>query len=41
MGVTEGFVQKWGYLLSGCQDIIDASNCWRAMRGEDALVVEV
>lgn len=39
--VTEGFVKKWGRLLKGCRDLIEASNRWRAMRGEDALVVEV
>lgn len=39
--VSEGFVKKWGYLLQGCGDIIEASNRWRAIRGEDALVVEV
>jgi hypothetical protein len=38
--VTEGFVKKWGWLLRGCQDIIEASNRWRAIRGEDPLVVE-
>jgi hypothetical protein len=38
--VTEGFVKKWGRLLRGCQDIIEASNRWRAIRGEDPLVVE-
>jgi hypothetical protein len=38
---TEAFVKKWGYLLKGCQQIIEATNRWRAMRGEGALVVEV
>jgi hypothetical protein len=39
--VTEGFVEKWGRLLRGCKDVVEASNRWRALRGEDPLVVEV
>ena len=34
--VTEGFAKKWGFLLKGC----DATNKYRAARGEDRLVVE-
>lgn len=32
--VTPGFVRKWGWVLEGCQDLILASNQWRAARGE-------
>lgn len=32
--VTPGFVRKWGWILEGCQDLILASNQWRAARGE-------
>ncbi|KAF2188809.1 hypothetical protein K469DRAFT_564218, partial [Zopfia rhizophila CBS 207.26] len=39
--VTEGFVEKWGFLLKGCGSLIGATNRWREERGEDALVVEV
>jgi hypothetical protein len=39
--VTEGFTKKWGYLLRGCFDIIEATNRWRAVRGEGDLIVEV
>ncbi|KAL7910110.1 hypothetical protein GGI35DRAFT_447880 [Trichoderma velutinum] len=37
---TERFFTKWGYLLQGCPDVIDAANKWRTLRGEDPLVVE-
>jgi hypothetical protein len=39
--VTEGFARKWGFLLKGCGELIEASNRWRAMRHEDRLVVEI
>ncbi|ETR99204.1 hypothetical protein M419DRAFT_11305 [Trichoderma reesei RUT C-30] len=38
---TEKFVTKWGFLLHGCPDVVAAANNWRAMRGEDPLVVEL
>lgn len=36
--VTEGFVEKWGFLLNGCLDLIASTNYWREMRGEDKLL---
>lgn len=39
--VTEGFLRKWGWLLKGCDEMIEASNRWRGLRGEEPLVVEV
>lgn len=39
--VTEGFAKKWGYLLKGCDDLLHATNRWRAMRGEDKLIFDV
>ncbi len=39
--VTPGFVKKWGFLLKGCDDLIDATNKYRAARGEDRLIVEL
>jgi hypothetical protein len=39
--ISEGFVEKWGFLLKGCTELIDSTNKWREMRGEDRLVVEV
>jgi hypothetical protein len=39
--VMEGFLRKWGWLLKGCGELIEASNRWKALRGEEPLVVEV
>jgi hypothetical protein len=39
--VTEGFVKKWGFLLKGCHEMIEATNMWRSARKEDPLVVEL
>lgn len=39
--VTEGFVRKWGFLLSGCLDVVESTNHWREVRGEDRLVIEI
>jgi hypothetical protein len=38
---TEKWVSKWAFLLQGCPDVVNAANKWRALRGEDPLVVEV
>lgn len=37
--VTEGFVKKWGFLLKGCCEMLESTNRWRAVRGEEPLVV--
>ena len=39
--VSEGFVAKWGFLLKGCRDLLQASNTWRRLRGEEPMVFEV
>lgn len=41
--VTEGFLRKWGFLLrgNGEDDMVKATNRWRALRGEDPIVWEV
>jgi hypothetical protein len=39
--LTEGFIKKWGFLLKGCVELVEATNRWRESRGEDRLVVEV
>lgn len=31
---TEGFLRKWGWLLEGCGEIVEGTNCWRRRRGE-------
>jgi hypothetical protein len=35
--VTTSFLNKWGWLLSGCMEIIESTNYWRAKRGEQPL----
>lgn len=35
--VTPGFIKKWGWTLEGCEDLIQASNFWRASRDEEPL----
>lgn len=35
--VTPTFLQKWGYLLGGCEGLIMSTNRWRAKRGEKPL----
>ncbi|CEL08734.1 hypothetical protein ASPCAL11879 [Aspergillus calidoustus] len=37
--LMEGFVDKWGFLLEGCEVLIEGSNRWRAVRGEGPLVL--
>lgn len=32
--VTPGFLRKWGWLFSGCEDFLEATNYWRAKRAE-------
>ncbi|TDZ30730.1 hypothetical protein C8035_v002376 [Colletotrichum spinosum] len=39
--VTEKFVDKWRFLLRGCEDVMRATNRWRAMRDEEPLVWEL
>ncbi|OAA81553.1 hypothetical protein LEL_01098 [Akanthomyces lecanii RCEF 1005] len=35
--VTSGFLRKWGFLIRGCQGLIESSNRWRVARGEEPL----
>lgn len=39
--ISEGFWRKWGWSMKRCEEILDATNRWRAMRGEDPLVYAV
>ncbi|KAK9242287.1 hypothetical protein V1506DRAFT_509586 [Lipomyces tetrasporus] len=36
--VTEGFLNKWNFLLRGCETLMRSTNRWRRARGEDELV---
>lgn len=38
---SEGFLRKWGGLLKGCTELIDATNRWREKRGERKIVIRV
>ncbi|KXJ88993.1 hypothetical protein Micbo1qcDRAFT_206582 [Microdochium bolleyi] len=38
--LSEGFWRKWRWSLVGCEDVLDATNRWRAMRGEEPLGFE-
>jgi hypothetical protein len=35
---SSAFLKKWGWLVQGCAELIDATNYWRASRGERPLV---
>jgi hypothetical protein len=32
--LTEAFVNKWSHILKGCWKLLEATNRWRAIRGE-------
>lgn len=32
--VTAHFMRRWGWLLDGCDEIFEATNCWRRQRSE-------
>jgi hypothetical protein len=36
---TPGFLKKWGWLLKGCEELIEISNRWRTVRGEDPIIL--
>jgi hypothetical protein len=39
--MTQGFMRKWWFLVEGCDDLLDATNHWRGLRGEEPLVWDV
>ena len=39
--VSQGFVEKWGWLLEGCVEMLEATDRWRAGRGEEKMGVVV
>ncbi|KAK1624337.1 hypothetical protein BDP81DRAFT_438288 [Colletotrichum phormii] len=39
--VTQDFVEKWRWILEGCEEMIRSSNFWRAKRGEKRLRVRI
>lgn len=38
--VSEKFLRKWGWMLIGCWEVIDATNHWRQKRGEKRLTMK-
>ncbi|KAI1768847.1 hypothetical protein GGR53DRAFT_475986 [Hypoxylon sp. FL1150] len=38
---TEGFIQRWPFLVKGCYKMLESTNRWRVIRGEEQLVVEL
>ncbi|KAJ5279511.1 Protein of unknown function DUF3425 [Penicillium angulare] len=36
--VTPAFLEKWGFLLRGCGDILRSTNQWRVKRGERPII---
>lgn len=36
--IMEGFVEKWSWLLAGCPGLIEATNKWRVLRGQEPFV---
>lgn len=38
--VTAGFARKWKFLLRGCDELLAATDRWRAGRGEEPLVID-
>jgi hypothetical protein len=36
---TPGFLKKWAWLLKGCEELIEISNSWRTIRGENPIVI--
>ncbi|PYI05428.1 hypothetical protein BO78DRAFT_345705 [Aspergillus sclerotiicarbonarius CBS 121057] len=39
--LSEGFLRKWGWAVTGCTELIRSTNYWRAMRGEKQLPMHV
>lgn len=35
------FLRKWGYLLQGCTEMMEATNYWRERRGEKQILFQV
>lgn len=38
--VTSGFLQRWGWAVEGCHELMRVTNQWRALRGEGPLIFE-
>lgn len=38
--ISEGFLKKWKMFFKGCEEVLEATNKWRALRGEKPLVFD-
>ena len=38
--MSEGFLRKWGWLLNGLPELLEATNRWRVERGEEPFVYD-
>jgi hypothetical protein len=36
---TPGFLAKWHWVVHGCNEVVESSNRWRAIRGEEPLSI--
>ncbi|KAH7367651.1 hypothetical protein B0T11DRAFT_275737, partial [Plectosphaerella cucumerina] len=36
---TSGFLAKWHWVVHGCNEVVESSNRWRAIRGEEPLSI--
>ncbi|PYH94906.1 hypothetical protein BO71DRAFT_352437 [Aspergillus ellipticus CBS 707.79] len=39
--VTPGFLRKWSWVVEGCEELIEYSNRWRMVRGEEPMRVSL
>lgn len=39
--VSEAFLQKWSWVIEGCGELVESTNYWRNVRGEETLTFEV
>ncbi|CAG7952752.1 unnamed protein product [Penicillium olsonii] len=39
--VSEDFLHKWSWVVKGCHQLVQSTNYWRSMRGEDPLMLSV
>ncbi|KAF2030691.1 hypothetical protein EK21DRAFT_100352 [Setomelanomma holmii] len=37
---VKSFVGKWGWALKGCDEVLEATNRWRELRGEERIVAQ-
>jgi hypothetical protein len=38
--LSEKFVKSWGWVLVGCEEVLERTNWWRGLRGEGEIVLD-